>query len=142
MKTTIKKVVEKKMAKVVSKKAVSKSAVIKSVSVPVKNVKSPKTTAKKISHTPAKKTLVMATNYNSFWMNDGQILNTLVALAGALNGMETAVYKYHTNNGRHDFANWVEDVLRDTQCAAALRKAKTAKTAHAVVVKYLAGYSN
>jgi outer membrane protein assembly factor BamD (BamD/ComL family) len=73
-------------------------------------------------------------------MNDGQILNTLEALALALKNMDTAVYKYHTADGRHDFANWVEDVLVDTDCAAALRKAKTPKSAHTIVVKHLAVY--
>ena len=141
MKTITKKVAVKKVAKVAPKKVVSKVTGIKSVSLPVKKVKSAKTTTKKIISAPAKKPLVVATNHNSFWLNDGQILNSLVVLAGALKVMEAAVYKYHTNNGRHDFANWVEDVLSDTDCASALRKAKTPKTAHTVVVTHLKSYS-
>ena len=149
MKTTITKVAPKKVAKVAPKKVTAKvTAKVTgrtSVSLPVKKVKSAKTTTKtttkKISSASGKKGLVEASSHNSFWMNDGQILNTLVALAGALNGMETVVYKYHTNNGRHDFANWVDDVLSDADCATALRKCKTAKTAHAVLVTHLKSYS-
>lgn len=145
MKTITKKVAVKKVAKVAPKKVVSKVTGIKSVSLPVKKVKSAKTTTKttikKIITAPGKKALVVASSHNSFWMNDGQILNTLVALAGALREMEAVVYKYHTNNGRHDFANWVDDVLSDANCASELRKCKTAKTAHASVVKHLKGYS-
>lgn len=146
MKTTIKKVAIKKVAKVAPKKVVSKVTIIKSVSLPVKKVKSAKTTTKtttkKIISAPLKKALVVASNHNSFWLNDGQILNTLLVLAGALKGMDTAVYKYHTKNGRHDFANWVEDVLSDTDCASALRKAKTPKSAHTVVLAHLKSYSD
>ncbi len=141
MKTITKKVATKKVAKVAAKKTVSKASGSKSVNVPVKKVKEVKTVTKKIKSVPTKKTLMVASSHNSFWMNDGQILNTLVALAGALREMKAAVYKYHTNNGRHDFANWVDDVLADAECASALRKCKTAKTAHAMVVKHLKGYS-
>ena len=141
MKTNTKKVVAKKVAKVALKKSVATVTKIKKVSLPVKKVKEVKSVIKKNKSTPTKKSLTVASSHNSFWMNDGQILNTLVALAGALHVMEAAVYKYHTNNGRHDFANWVDDVLHDTECALDLRKCKTAKTAHSAVVKHLKKYS-
>ncbi len=141
MKTITKKVAEKKVAKVATKKAVAKKMAPKSSAVPVKKVKEVTSVTKKIKSAPSKKTLVVASSHNSFWMNDGQILNTLVALAGALREMEAAVYKYHTNNGRHDFANWVDDVLSDADCANELRKCKTVKTAHTTVIKHLKGYS-
>ncbi|MES2749686.1 MAG: hypothetical protein V4606_04820 [Patescibacteria group bacterium] len=141
MKTTTKKVAAKKVAKATPKKAVAKKVITKPVKPAVKKLAAPKTVAKKTSTAPALKTLVVASSHNSFWMNDGQILNTLVALAGALRGMDAAVYKYHTNNGRHDFANWVDDVLGDIDCAVDLRTCKTAKTAQAVVVKHLKKYS-
>lgn len=140
MKTITKKVPAKKVVATASKKAVKKVATKKSVSIPVTTVTAKKAPAKKIIGTPTPKVLIIATNHNSFWMNDGQILNSLTALAQALKKMDSVVYKYHTNAGRHDFANWVEDVLYDVECAIALRKAKTVKTAHAVVVKYVALY--
>ena len=136
MKTTT-----KKETKTVAKKAAPKKAVkAKTNSIKVTGVATKKVATKKIAGPKSKKDLVVASNYNSFWMNDGQILNTLTALEGALKGMGNDVYKYHTNLGRHDFANWVEDVLLDIECAVALRKAKTAKSAHTAVVKFLAQY--
>lgn len=136
MKTTI-----KKETKTVTKKTAPKKSVkTKSTSIKVTGVAPKKTSAKKIAGSKNKKDLVVASNYNSFWMNDGQILNTLVALEVALKKMDNDVYKYHTNLGRHDFANWVEDVLLDIECATALRKAKTVKSAHTVVVKFLNNY--
>ena len=140
MKIITKKVPAKKSSLSPAKKAVKKVAAKKSVSIPVTTAPVKKAPAKKIAGAPAPKVLVIATNHNSFWMNDGQILNSLTALAQALKKMDSVVYKYHTNAGRHDFANWVEDVLRDVECATALRKAKTVKTAHAVVVKHVALY--
>ena len=146
MKTSIKNKaitpVKKVASKVVAKKAVVKKSVAKnSVSIPVKNIATKKVTAKKTVKVSAGKKLIAASNYNSFWMNDGQILNTLVALRDALKKMDTAVYKYHTASSRHDFANWVEDVLKDSNCATALRKNKTPKAAHTTVVKSLKTYS-
>jgi hypothetical protein len=137
MKTTVKKIAPKKTAKAATKKVSAKKA----TTVAVTTVGPKKAVAKKVSGPKVKKDLVVASNYNSFWMNDGQILNSLAALADALQGMDAAVYKYHTDLGRHDFANWVEDVLADIDCANALRKAKTPKSAHTVVVKFLALYN-
>ncbi len=136
MKTTTKKET-KKIVKKATPKKVAKS---KATSIKVTGVTTKKVASKKVAGPKQKKELVVASNYNSFWMNDGQILNTLQALEGALKKMDTAVYKYHTAAGRHDFANWVEDVLHDVECATALRSAKTPKSAHTVVVKFLALY--
>lgn len=144
MKTTTKKdskkTAVKKTVKSAVKTEVKKAPKRTPVSIKVTDVVTKKVAAKKIIGAIIKKELVVASNYNSFWLNDGQILNTLKALDGVLKNMDSAVYKYHTNSGRHDFANWVEDVLKDTDCAAALKKAKTPKSAHAVVVKHLAFY--
>jgi hypothetical protein len=136
MKTTTK----KETKPIVKKAAVKKTAKPKSTSIKVTGVAAKKVASKKIAGPTAKKDHVVASNYNSFWMNDGQILNTLAALEQALKKMDNTVYKYHTAAGRHDFANWVEDVLHDVECATALRNAKTAKSAHTVAVKYLAFY--
>lgn len=136
MKTTTKKVTKPTVKKTTPKKV----ATTKSTSVKVTRVGAKKVTAKKMVAPEIKKEMVVASNYNSFWMNDGQILNTLASLENALKHMDNAVYKYHTANGRHDFANWIEDVLHELDCAQSLRKAKTVKSAHTVVLKYLAFY--
>lgn len=136
MKTTTKKETKTIVKKVIAKKVVKP----KTTTIKVTGVATKKVATKKIAGAAQKKELVVASNYNSFWMNDGQILNSLTALENSLKKMDNVVYKYHTADGRHDFANWVEDVLHDEVCATALRNAKTAKSAHVVVVKHLALY--
>lgn len=85
-------------------------------------------------------TLVTASDPESFWTNDGQILNNLIVLAESFAAMDTMLYKYHVQKEQNDFADWVEAVLGDNACAAALRKAKTPKSAYTVVVKHLSQY--
>lgn len=103
--------------------------------------------AKKVPKKVTKKTeaskgkvLVLASNAKSFWVNDGRILNSLVALHDALDSMEKAHFEHHVGKGKNDFATWVDSVLCDAACAADLRKAKTPKTARAVVAKHLKLY--
>lgn len=88
----------------------------------------------------AKKELVYADNKKSFWVTDGQVLNSLVSLRDALERMEKEVYSYHVGEAHNDFANWVKEVLGDTTCAADLEKAKSPKSARTVVVKHLKVY--
>ncbi len=137
---------------VVPKKVVVKKAPVKKVAVPKvaktatsapKKVAVKKAVAKKSS--PAKKAtpvhrLVVASDSESFWTTDGKVLNSLPALAVALKSMTTSVYAYHLSESGSDFADWVETVLSAPECATALRKAKTAKSAHSAVVSYLKQY--
>ncbi len=121
MPTATKKVAAKKVAKVPAKRATPKSKASRTLT--------------------AAKPLVYADDARSFWVNDGQILNSLKALHDALVTMEKAVYAHHVTKEKHDFADWVEAVLSDSACASDLRKAKTKTTAAAVVAKYLRAYS-
>lgn len=84
--------------------------------------------------------LIYASNEKSFWLQDGQVLNSLVALNDALSEMQKTVFLHHVTKEKNDFADWVEQVLDDADCAMALRKAKTPKTAQTVVVKSLRFY--
>ena len=85
--------------------------------------------------------LVYADNQQSFWTTNGEILNSLVALRDALAAMDEVVYLHHARPEQNDFAIWVNDVLCDNECAQALAKAKTPKSAHTVVVKHLKLYA-
>jgi len=87
-----------------------------------------------------KKELVYADDQKSFWVSDGQVLNSLLALRDALERMEKEVYGYHVGAAHNDFASWVSEVLGDTDCAADLEKAKSPKSARTVVVKHLKVY--
>jgi hypothetical protein len=144
-------------------KKILKSDEVPMVEVPVvqvvsKEKKSPaKTTAKAAVKKAVKKTAVKkaasaeegetvrlplrhAEDEKAFWVNDGKILKNLTELAETFAEMDTIVYRYHVATKRNDFADWVEHVLCDEECAAALRCAKTPKTAHTVVVRRLTAY--
>ena len=117
--------------KVTATKPVAKKTAAKKVSVPKK------TAAKK---SPAVQSLVYADNEHSFWVHDGQILNSLVALHDALLKMKKDTFSHHVAKGKNDFADWVEAVLGDSACAADLRKAKTVATTATVVATHLTRY--
>jgi hypothetical protein len=126
-----KKVAAKKVAvkKVAVKKAVAKTAVRKAVT---KKVAAKKASAKR---------LVVASDSESFWVTNGHVLNSLVALEMALHTMKKSDYDYHISATGSDFADWVETVLMAPDCAKELRKAKTTKAAQLVVAKYLKQHS-
>lgn len=131
--------VKKKAAKKAVKKAPAKKAAKKATKRVAKKT-TKKTAAKKATKKSVKKSLVYAPDQQSFWVSDGQILNSLLALRDALAEMEKEVYKYHADGWQNDFAQWVEVVLNDTKCATDLRKAKTPKSARTVVVRHLKFY--
>jgi hypothetical protein len=117
-KVALKKVFTKKVIpkKVVTKKAVKKVLVIE------------------------KKPLVVSSNKQSFWLVDGQILNSLEALETVFAEMEKSIFEHHVGKDKNDFAVWVEMVLEDKDCATLLKKAKTAKAAKSAVSKSLKSY--
>jgi hypothetical protein len=76
--------------------------------------------------TPAAPVLAQAPPDKCFWVNYGPILKDLRDLRDALNGgMSDIQFAHHVGAGKNDFAAWVEQVLGDAACAAALRKART-----------------
>lgn len=144
-KKTTKKVVSKKAApkkKVATKaKAVTKKTTAKKIAT--KKPAAKKTTTKKRATAVKKPTkdLVYASDQESFWTTDGEILNSLIALAEAFGKMEKGVYQFHALGDQNDFAIWVETVLCDKDCAADLVKAKTHKSARTVVNKHVKNYA-
>ena len=128
-KVTVKKVVVKKTVT----KAPAKKVVPKPVSVGAKKASAKKAAAKKVDP----KRLVVASDSESFWVTNGHVLNSLVALEAALKTMTKSVYDYHISDSGSDFADWVETVLMAPHCALELRKANTAKAALVVVTAYL-----
>jgi hypothetical protein len=137
-KAVVKKVAKKAPAKKVAKKAPEKKAVKKA---PAKKVSSK--VAKKVAKpkkTNSKKELTYANEHTSFWLTDGQILNSLLALSEALDSMSDDVFAYHVRDDSNDFANWVGAVLCDENCAKELEKATSPNKAKTVVVKHLKYY--
>lgn len=115
------------LKKIVTKKVVAKkAATVKSV--------------KKVVKKATKQTLVYADNASSFWLVDGQILNSLLALHDALGTMKKTVYTHHVTKDKNDFSDWVASVLGDVVCADSLRKIKTATAAKLVIAERLKFY--
>lgn len=101
-----------------------------------------KATNKKTSVTKSKKTEpVIAEGYTAFWVNNGPILEHLQDLMNALADMDETTFRHHAEGEQNDFTVWVNDVLCDSDCASALAKAKSSKSAHATVKKFLAFYN-
>lgn len=133
--------------KTTSKKAPAKKQVAAKKAAPAKKASAKKTAPKKVvtkkasdKQTTGKKSMPKASDKESFWVSNGAILNDLATLADALDAMDKAVFAYHVSKEKNDFADWVEVVLGDKACAAALRKSKTPKTAKTVVVRHVKLY--
>lgn len=148
-KSPAKKPVAKKVTKKVTKKAtakktpkkVAKKVTKKATKAATKKSAPKKTTTKTTAKKSPKKSLVLAPNEKSFWVTNGEVLNSLLALRDALDEMEREVYSYHVSKEHNDFSNWVDTVLCDAQCAKDLKKATTPTKAKTVVVKHLKVYS-
>lgn len=116
-----------------AKKSVSKKA-------PVASKVTKTVTATKTTKAPQKVGLVCAEGEQCFWSNDGLVLSSLADLQAALIAMSEDTYSHHVTKEKNDFADWVEFVLIDKQCASDLRKAKGKKAAMAVVAHTLSAY--
>ncbi len=121
-------------------KKVSKKVTVKKVVKKVAKKATKKTTIAKTKN--EKKDLIITDDQRSFWVSNGQVLNSLVSLRDALITMEKDVYKYHAGGEQNDFALWIEIVLSEGECARDIKKAKTPASAKAVVDRYISKYKN
>jgi hypothetical protein len=120
-------------------------------STKTKAVKKPaKKIVKKAAKSPVKKAtkkksdfkaLVCAIDGECFWARDGQIFSNLADLSFAIGSMDEEVFLHHVSNERNDFADWVEHVLEDAECANALRKAEKKAQAKKIIELHLRNYS-
>lgn len=159
LKKAVKKITKKTVAKKVSKKAVKKT-VKKTVqkAAPKKTVKKvAKKAVKKIAaKTPAKKkapvkktvsknkhvrALVCADPEHCFWTTDGNVLEDLNQLQLAFGSMDDEVFLHHVTKEKNDFADWVEHILEDQECAHALRSSKKPRSSRTAVVRVLRNYN-
>ena len=60
-----------------------------------------------------------------FWANDGRVFHNMKQLGEGLNKMSDDTYIYHANIQKHDFYNWVKDVIGDEILAPNLHNALT-----------------
>ena len=57
-----------------------------------------------------------------FWCHDGRYLKNLEELKSALEQMTEETFRYHSNETRCDFSNWVRDVIGDEKLSRDLQK--------------------
>lgn len=88
-----------------------------------------------------KKSLTNAQPQKAFWVHNGPVLKNLVELADALQTMDEVIFTHHVTKEKNDFADWVETVLKDVECATAIRRSKKPSSARTIVVRHLKLYS-
>jgi hypothetical protein len=88
------------------------------------------TKTKKPSRKPAagarksgQKPLAKAPAEYVFWCCDGSTFSDLNELAVGLMAMTNETFAYHSNLDKHDFSNWVRDIIRDEELAEELYRA-------------------
>lgn len=69
-----------------------------------------------------------------FFVNDGTVLKNFTELPGALRKMDVETFTHHVNAEKHDFANWVHDVMGADSLAKQMRSA-TSKTGLIRIIK-------
>jgi len=79
----------------------------------------------RITKTVAEKLLADVPQEKRFWCSDGRALRNLPELETALKGMSEETFRYHSNETKSDFSNWVYDVIGDEKLARDLRKSTT-----------------
>ena len=116
-----------------SKKTVAKKAAKKSPT---------KASTKKATQTKAPfQAMVCAVDGECFWSRDGQILSNLADLSFAIGSMDDSIFLHHVNDEKNDFADWVEYVLQDKECAKALRRSSKKTQAQKIVDLHLSKYA-
>jgi len=64
---------------------------------------------------------------HNFWVCDGKILKSIKEIPSALKKMKKSIFQFHVNKKKNDFANWINDIIKDTKLAKELYKIKDKK---------------
>jgi hypothetical protein len=70
-----------------------------------------------VSKSMAKARLGDVPKEKRFWCHDGRFLKNLEELRAALEQMTEETYRYHSNETKTDFSNWVRDVIGEEKLA-------------------------
>lgn len=76
----------------------------------------------RITKAVAEKRLCDVSQEKQFWCHDGHYLKNLQELGAALEQMTEETFRYHVNETKSDFSNWVWDVIGDEKLSRDLRK--------------------
>jgi len=92
----------------------------------------------KLTREAAQKILSNTSAEKRFFCKDGQVMKNLTELEAALKEMNDETFRYHANEKKNDFSNWVKDVIGDDDLAKELRKCSTRARAAKVVSSRIA----
>ena len=59
----------------------------------------------------SKKDIVNAPNDKLFWVHEGPALKNLVDLRDLLRSLRDETFKFHVNELKNDFSNWIRRVI-------------------------------
>jgi hypothetical protein len=99
-----------------------KSAQTKLVKSHAAKKKAPKP---EIQFEEARKYLSNVRPENSFWINNGPIINNLKHLPKAVEEIDETTFVHHVNSEKNDFSSWIQDCIGDMKLAQDLRKIRT-----------------
>ena len=80
---------------------------------------------KTVSSEDAERILADASPEQCFWVNNGPIIKNLSEMSDALGSMKDEIFRYHVNEEKNDFGNWVRDVLKDEELANDIARIKS-----------------
>lgn len=64
---------------------------------------------------------------NCFWLRNGQALKNGREMAQALKTIDNDTFRYHVNDQRNDFYNWIKDIYQDQKLAQKLQHCRSAQ---------------
>ena len=79
----------------------------------------------RITKSVAAERLSNVSQEKQFWCHDGRYLKNLQELEAALEQMTEETFRYHSNEAKGDFSNWVRDVIGDEKLFRDLQKSTT-----------------
>ena len=62
---------------------------------------------------------------HKFWLKTGGEVSNLEDMSLALKDMDEEVFVHHVNDEKNDFADWIQNVVKDEDLASTLHKIKT-----------------
>ena len=83
----------------------------------------------KVTKQDAEKFLANVPEEQVFWSCDGRIFRNMWDLADGFANMSDETFAYHSNEEKHDFTNWLRDVIGDEKLARDLEDATTRQQA-------------
>ena len=83
----------------------------------------------KVTKQDAEKLLSDVPDDRSFWCCDGRVFRNMRDLAEGLANMSDDSFFYHSNGEKHDFSNWLADVVEDEKLAKDLSNSLTRREA-------------